>query len=58
LSIARQLAAAPVRTLAIGIKHALDVTALRFHDADAREPWKARQILANHKRKPSVLVFE
>jgi hypothetical protein len=28
------------------------------HDADAREPRKARQVLANHKRKPSVLFFE
>jgi hypothetical protein len=42
----------------IGIEHALDVAIQCSHDTDARVPRKARQVLANHKRKPSVLVFE
>jgi hypothetical protein len=44
--------------LTVRVKHALDVAIERSHDADAREPRKARQLLANHKRKPSVLVIE
>jgi len=47
-----------MRVFSIGLELADDVAVQRPHDADAREPRKARQVLANHKRKPPVLVFE